>query len=232
MQLTELRLRVRSRIGNPNQTDVPDSPNLDQHINGAYQEIFNKYKFKRRRALGKFTTVVGVDKYDVSGQTDVIYKAWDRTNGTLLEKIGKTKIAQRDFDASPNALVQNGKPDKWAHVETYFQVFPPPDGLYSIEFLYKVRPAILSNAPDTPIIPSVWHRGIVILGAAIYYEDEGADPAKAVFNRNAFRDWVSDMPVEEHEETEAVDSGVELPSLGSGRGSRGSPDGAWWDRLP
>src|SRR5712691_11578259 len=107
MQLIELRPKLRSRIGNPSAADVPDTPNLDGHINGAYREIFDKYKFRRRRAMAKFVTAIGKDKYYVSGLTDVIYKAWDRTNGVQLEYVGTNKLAEQDYDATPNALVQN-----------------------------------------------------------------------------------------------------------------------------
>lgn len=231
MQLSELRTRLRVRIGNPSTTDVPDTPNLDRHINDALQEISNKYKFKRRRARAKFVTAANSDKYDVAGLTDVIFKVWDRTNGKLLENIGITKIAQQDFDATPNALVKPGKPDKWTHIETYIQLFPPPDGIYTIEFVYKVRFASLANAGDSPNIPPPWHRGIPILAAALYYDDEAGDPTKATYHQNAFKNWVADMPVEEHEATEAIDSGVELPSLGASERMR-FPDGVWWDSIP
>src|SRR6266581_5164176 len=158
MQLSDLRSRLRSRIGNPSTTDVPDTPNLDQHINDAYQEILNKYKFKRRRARARFTTVIGTDKYNVSSLTDVIYKAWDRTNGRELEYVGTNVLSKRDYNATPNALVQNSKPEKWAHIETYLQLLPPPDGAYVIEFVYKVTYAALVNTTDVPVIPAPWHR--------------------------------------------------------------------------
>ena len=232
MQLSEFRTKLRTRIGSPSATDVPDTPNLDGHINTAYAEIFNKYKFKRRRARAKFPTSIGANKYDVSGLTDVIYKVWDRTNGVELEYVGTNTLAQQDYDASPNALVQNARPRQWTFVETYLQLLPPSDGSYSIEFVYKVRFAKLANPADVPIIPELWHRGIYILAAAIYYEDENLDYNKSVFNRNAFKDWVSDMPVEEHEQTEAIDSGVEIPTLGRNFKATRRPDGVAWDILP
>lgn len=223
---------MRTRIGNPSTTDVPDTPNLDQHLNDAYQEILNKYKSKRRRARARFTTTIGTDKYKVDGLTDVIYKVWDRTNGVQLEYVGKTKLAESDYDASPNALVQNAHPQRWAHIETYLQLLPPPDGAYVIEFVYKVMYTALVNATDVPVIPVTWHRGIPILAAHMYYDDEGGDPAKATYHKNAFRDWVADQPAEEHEEAEAIDSGVEVPTLSRSAATRRRPDGTAWDSLP
>lgn len=233
MQLSDLRARLRARIGSPSTTDVPDTPNLDQHINDAYQEILDKYKFRSRRARARFTTQIGSDKYLVQGLTDVIYKMWDRTNGTQLEYIGKTKLSERDYDVVPNQLVQNGRPSKWTYIESYVQILPPPDGAYDIEFVYKVTYQALVNPTDVPNLPVTWHRGIYILASRIYYEDEGNDPQKAAFHSNLFKDWVADKPVEEHEQTEAIDSGVEVPTLQKGMFSDTRlPDGVWWDRIP
>ncbi len=232
MQLSELRTRLRSRIGNPSTIDVPDTPNLDQHINDAYQEIFNKYKSKRRRARARFSTVIGKDKYNVSGLTDVIYKVWDRTNGRRLEYVGTNTLADKDYDTIPNALVQNAKPERWAHIETYLQLLPPPDGVYVVEFVYKVTYTALVTTTDVPVLPVTWHRGIYILAAHMYYDDEGGDPVKALYHLNKFKDWASDQPVEEHEETEAIDSGVQIPTLKKSIRTQRRPDGTFWDSIP
>lgn len=229
MNLSEFRSRLRIRIGNPSTTDVPDTPNLDQHINDAGQEIFDKYKFKRRRARAQFTTVVGQDKYSVSQLTDVIFKAWDRTNGRELTYVGTNVLAEQDYNASPNNLIQNGKPDKWTYIESYFQVLPPPDGAYCIEFVYKVIYSALTQTSDVPVIPLSWHRGMVILASALYYEDEAQDKAKATYHHDAFDKWVADKPVEEHEQTEAVDSAVEIPTLSPDFATLRKPDGIFWD---
>lgn len=227
MNLTQLTAAVRTRIGNPSTTDVPDA-SIYTHANQAYQEIFTKYKFKRRRGKAKFSTQVGISKYIVSDLTDVIYTVWDRTNGKPLEKIGKTILSQKDYASTPPTSVQNGKPTQWDHAETYLHLLPAPDGVYVIEFVYRVIFIALTTGAQVPIIPLSWHRGIVILAAHVYYDDEGADPQKATYHKNAFKDWVSDQPVEEHEETEAVDSGVQIPTLGGPSMNR-KPDGTWWD---
>jgi hypothetical protein len=88
------------------------------------------------------------------------------------------------------------------------------------------------NQTDVPVIPVYWHRGIVILAAHLYFDDEGNDVAKARYHKSAFKDWVADQPVEEHEETEAIDSGVEVPTLGIGFQRTRQPDGVAWDALP
>src|SRR5256885_608867 len=157
MNLDQMRTLLRTRIGNPSITDVPSTPNLDSHINDACQEVLNKYKFKKRRARARFTTQIGIDKYNVRQTTDVIYKVWDRTNGKELERVGKSVLSERDYDSSPNNLVQNGKPSQWTYMEAYLQLLPPPDGAYNIEFVYKVLYTPLVNSGDVPVVPTPWH---------------------------------------------------------------------------
>jgi hypothetical protein len=221
MTLSELREKLRSRIGNP---DLLNS-DLDAHLNSALLEIWNKYKFQSRKARAHFQTASGKDKYSVSSITDVIYTVWDRTNKMRLERIAKTGLAERDY-----AGVQSGKPQFWAHIEGYLQLLPVPDGIYTIEFVYKPRCPVLVKDLDVPAIPPTWHRGIYILASAIYYEDQAGDPMRAAYHRRSFQEWVADQPVEEHEETEAIDSGVEIPTLSTQSTRR--PDGVWWDALP
>ncbi len=128
--------------------------------------------------------------------------------------------------------MQNARPEKWAHIETYVQLLPPPDGAYVIEFVYKVAFPPLINATDAPIIPESWHRGIYVLAASLYYGDEGGDPVKEKYHHDVFEEWVSNQPVEEHEETEGIDSGVEVPTLRQSVSGQRTPDGAAWDSLP
>jgi hypothetical protein len=228
MNFLELKTALRSRIGNPSVGDVTDA-SLGTHVNDAYQEIFDKYKFKRRRARAKFSTVIGADKYVINTLTDVIFKVWDRTNGRELTKVGSNVLAERDYDG---ALVRNGRPEQWDYKETYLQLLPPPDGAYAIELYFKAFFCALVADNDVPLIPSSWHRGIYILAAHLYYDDEAGDSTKAMYHLMKFKDWVSDKPVEEHEETEAIDSGVEVPTLAAQRSSSRRPDGVAWDLLP
>jgi hypothetical protein len=227
MFLIELTTFVRKRIGNPSVTDVSDG-NIIGHINSAYQEIFNKYKFKRRRTRHRFTTVVGKDKIDLSAITDVVYKVWDRTNGRELVRVGTNTLATQDYDTAGTIP---GKPVKWDYFETYLQLLPVPDGAYVIEFVHKIQFTPLQGN-DIPLIPTYWHRGIGILAAHMYYDDEAGDAAKAMYHLQKFKDWVSDQPVEEHEEMEANDSAVEVPSLAAQMSSSRRPDGVAWDALP
>jgi hypothetical protein len=214
MNLGELRAIVRRRIGNPSAADVPDSV-LNGHINDAAEEIQDKYSFVRLRKRARFTTTAGTDKYLISPLTEIIYKVWDRTNKLELVKVGANYVASREFDGLPNA-----KPRFYARFEDYVQLLGDgggaPDGAYDIEMLYRAKFATMTDDTHEPEVPEPWHKGISLLAAYNYYDADGKDAAKAQAQWLAWRNWVADKPVEAHEETEAIDSGVELPGLAAG----------------
>lgn len=100
------------------------------------------------------------------------------------------------------------------------QLFPTPDAVYTIEFLYRVIPAVLGADGDVPGVPPAWHRGIAIYATYMYYADQGKDQQKATFAFNEFSAWAKTKPVEMQEEMTDMDQGVELPTLGEGSAQR------------
>src|ERR1041384_6200222 len=59
-----MRTKLRTRIGNPSITDVPDA-NLTTHLNDSYREIANKFKFHLVRSRYDFSTVIGTRLYNL-----------------------------------------------------------------------------------------------------------------------------------------------------------------------
>lgn len=213
MDFGTLRSRFRVRIGNPTTTDVSDVV-LNQCINDAYMEIGDKYRFLRADGRDTFVTTPNVGIYIISAATQLVKKVWDRTNGVVLEKVGERYAAQTDYDSA-----LTGKPMKYLRYEDYIQLFPTPDGVYTIEFMFK-RQQITALAGDTdvPIFPLAWHRGILLLAAYYYYADIARDLAKAAATQNEYKVWLSDKPVEAHEEAAQLDSGVEVPTRSASDG--------------
>jgi hypothetical protein len=238
MNLTEMLTRVRNRIGSPTVTDVTDLT-LTQYINDAQTEIMDRYKFLSGRIRAKFQTQTSIaggawfDKYDLSQINDpngnpiwahVVLKAWDRTNGKELRKRTQRFSAEHDVDTIDGATpIQPGKPYAYLRYENYIQIWPPPDGIYTIEMLMKRQAIPLENSMDTPILPVSWHRGITILAAYIYFDELKKDAVKALVEYQAWTKWLADKPVEAQEELQDLETqGVDIPTLrnrgGSGRG--------------
>lgn len=209
-----MRSLLRRRVGNPSATDVTDTV-LTGHINDAIEEIRDKYKILAATPRARFTTGIGTARYMLSTLTDTVLKVWDRTNGKELTKVGINYVAAND-----NVNVTNGKPLKWGRFEDYLELFPPPDGAYVIEVLYREFYTALIADVDVPDIPAAWHRGAVILAAFNYYDVDGKDAVKSKYQMDVWKNWLQDKPVEAHEEQAAAGTGVELPTIDRGGSER------------
>lgn len=205
MNLSELRVKLRSRIGDPTVIDVPDSE-LDMHINSAYVEIADTYRFHTVRKLCKFSTVVGTARYGIPDDCLVVMEVRDLTNEKKLEKYGGRRVFEQ------TSVTTNGFPFAYARFRNWVELVPPPDGVYEIEMHYKADVVELAGDTATPTIPKPWHEGILRLAKYYYYEDQG-DVPKSVAAYNAYDVWVSRKPVEVDEEKRDFDSGVSIPTL-------------------
>ncbi len=209
MDLLAIRTRLRPRIGNPSVADVADSL-LTQHINDALEEIVDRFKFKALWVRCEFTTVIGTDRYLISGSTDQVADVWDRTNGVELSGIVPTGLAMVD-----DVDVENGKPEKFLVFDGYIRLLPPPDGAYVISFHNKKRVTVLTQDTDVPEIPQTWHRAVLLLSAYYYYSDTGKNMAKGVAAYNEYSAWIRGKPVEADEERKYAATGVRFPGLES-----------------
>lgn len=210
MNLTELRTRLRRQIGNPTTAAIPDAT-LDIYLNGAYRDIAEKYKFHKARRLCRFDTVSGSDKYDLPTDTGTILKVRNVTDEERLRMYDRNEIFEN--------VEEDGKPLYWAHIRDWIQLFPTPDGVYTIEMWYKAGVFDLSDANPTPIMPASWHEAIPLLARHKYYDDAG-DMGKAINALNIYKNWVQDKPVEVNEEKQEIDRGVIIPTLARGVRSR------------
>mgnify|MGYP003577559548 CR=1 FL=1 len=214
MNLIQMRHLLRRRCGSPSTSDVTET-DLNGHLNNAIEEILDKFPFLQGRKRERFSTQANASKYHIDSQTHTVLKVWDRTNDTRLRKIGPSTVAETDFDDAVT-----GKPTDYARFSRYMQLFPTPDGVYTIEFLCRLIFTPLINDGDFPPMPPTWHRGVCIYATYMYYSDQGKDPQKATFSFNEFLAWSKTKPVEMQDELTDMDQGVELPTLGGGSAQR------------
>ncbi len=212
MDLLTLRTRVRKQVGNPTTVDVPDA-DLTQHVNTAYRDISNKYRFHKVRKLCTFPTVAGTRRYGLPTDCAAVIRVRDTTNEVRLEKLDDMRAAHLiDTDVE-------GKPTQYTRYRDWLDLHPTPDDVYTIEVFYKGEIVDLSADGDDPVLPTSWHEGIIKL-AKYYYYDEQGDIPKATSAFNAYELWASRQPIEVDEEKVDFDSGVSLPTLGNVLGPR------------
>ncbi len=212
MNLSDMETLLRSMIGGPSTTDVPNTW-LDARLNEAHKEIAIKFKFHNGRNLVTFSTVAAQAKYNNPGDCYAMFSIRDNTNGKPLTRIGYSKYAHRDDSlVSPQP---NGKPEKWIRYRNFFIMIPTPDDIYVNEMFYATAPPDMVNPTDTPIVPEPWHIGICRL-ARVYHWDLKGDTGKYTSTLLSYTNWVGTMPSEIEEEAEFLDQGVEIPTLSHG----------------
>ncbi len=207
MDLVTMRTKLRKRVGNPTVTDVPDV-DLTGHINTAYHEIANSYRFRMVRKLCTFDTVASQAEYGLPSDCLAVLKARNSTSEHRLEKMDDRKGAELENVST------EGDPTKYIRYRDWITLVPTPDGVYTIQLHYKADVSDLSADADEPVVPSVWHEGIIKLARYYYYDEEGDIP-KAQSSYNVYELWASRKPVEVDEEKVDFDSGVTIPSLGT-----------------
>lgn len=209
MNLLILRDRLRRMIGNPTTADVGDG-NLSEHINTAYREIVNKYRFHLGRKICTFDTIADVSRYGLPTDLASIIRVRNNTTEVRMEMLDSRR---RYEEVNYTANIQTGEPVRYIRFRDWIELAPIPDGVYQIEIYYKLGIVDLSADIDEPVIPVSWHRGILLLSKYIYYDEEGDIP-KATTAYARFNTWVQDQPTEVDEEKADLDSGVAIPTLG------------------
>lgn len=211
MQLSVLRTKLRSRIGNPDTTDVPDV-DLTAHINSAYRDIADRFRFHAVRKICTFPTVSGTKDYGLPADLSVILNARDETSGS---KLSKTDYSDDAWQESENDDV-DGIPESYIRMRNFIRIEPTPDGVYTIRLFYKAGVVDLAADADAPILPDSWHEGILKL-ARYYFYDSKPDAPKAQYALANYNSWVSTKPVEVDEEKKDLDKGVRIPTLQKAR---------------
>lgn len=204
MNLSQIRTRLRRRIGNPDTGDVSNT-DLNEYINDSYRELAVNYSHHKVRKICTFPTVVGTADYGIPADAGAILGVRDTTNNVKLVKFGLRR-------GDTVTVTQNGRPQAYERIRGFVRLYPPPDGIYTIRLRYRENITDLSADGDEPLIPMTWHFGIVLHARWNYFDDKGDIP-KATHAWNTFVAWVEGKQTEIEEESIDLDSGVELPTL-------------------
>jgi hypothetical protein len=207
MNLGQIRADTRIGVGNVTTTDVPDSA-LNACINKAYRYIATVYPNLPSRVISTITTVVGIQNYNLPADCFAVRKLWDITNNTWLTKRGERWGAQQQV-----ANASQGKPTDYIRYLNYVQLWPIPDGIYTIDLYYQSSIADLVSDADVPVIPIPWHEGLIIKSCFVYYSWYRKDYVKAQAEDVTWKMWLSEMPTSIDLENVDIDSGVDIPTL-------------------
>jgi hypothetical protein len=211
MTLLTLRTLLRRLVGNPSTANVPQSE-LTLVINIAFKDIVAKYRFHRARTICFVDTEVGQDRYFIPRDVGILKKVWNQTLGCEIRKAGIKGI----INSEPT-----GEPTHYHRIGRVLHLRPVPDEVWRINMYYHRMVADLVEDTDVPVIPSVWHIGLLIY-AVYWYWTFRQDYARAQIALNNWKVWVSDKPTEVDEELIDSDIHTELPTRPRRRWHRAS----------
>lgn len=211
MTLAEMEAMLRSRVGNPTESDI-SKPMMYEQINLAYHDLCDRFKFRETMARLRFDTdsthnIYGlpVSWYEVKR----VRYADDDDRGGRLEKLGPNSTYDIDQDQTP------GRPCAYALWGNEIQLYPPPDGVYRIEIFGRFQPNRLQAATDIPIVPLPWHMGIVFLARWYYWDGGGVQNFQAAnVALQAFTTWATGRPTPTIRELDDSEQAVTVPELG------------------
>jgi len=156
---------------------------IGKFINDAKYQVENAWNWDALNTTIIVTTVAGTSNYLVtgSGTRQKGVNVNDTTNKTVLSN---TPI-QNILNQQQLTTVQNGNPTSYAWygtngTDSKVELFPIPDGVYSIKFnMYAAQPALTADAdvllvPGEAVIAGAYARALVERG-----EDGGLNSSEA-----------------------------------------------------
>ena len=184
-----LRLRENKVAGNVLQSDSAESSYarlIGEFVNEAKAQVEAAWDWSALRSTLTLTTSADVFNYELNG-TQNNFKVLDVLNDTSnfnMEYRDAEWFNQQFLTTTP----QVGAPYYYnfngvsADGDTQVDIYPIPDGVYSLRFNVTLRNAPLVNDNDKLLIPS---RAIILLATAMAIEERGEDGGQQSINAYA-----------------------------------------------
>lgn len=146
-----MRTQARTRYGTPSGDSFFSDTNLNDLLAESLDAVSTEFDWPWLQASATITTAAGDRDYAVPAD-------WIRTR--------KLYIADYEpLELMPSTDVlwstAQGRPTQYAIEGDLVQVFPVPDGVYSITHKYQKSEPALSSDSSTPLMPAIFHHTLV-----------------------------------------------------------------------
>jgi hypothetical protein len=166
MTLEQMQAEIRFRLGGTRRSDLQSGDGLtalNNWIDFAYRSLVHTIRFPQFERLDT-TQSTSVSNAYITIPTGIynIFTIFDITNANYIEPLpGGWEEYERRGVLSANA----GKPSRWTRLNNLVYFEPRPDAVYALRLFALDEPSLI--APGTePVIPEVWHMGIVFRAVA------------------------------------------------------------------
>jgi hypothetical protein len=176
MTYLQLVQNVLKRLRERSISDVSENELIGIFVNDAKHEVENAWNWSALRQTLTLTTSANVFNYELNG-TGNNFTTLDVVNETG-DYFMKYRTARQFNDFYLNSDVATGNPRYYSFNgvssdgDTQVDVYPKPDGTYTIYFNVIQRQPSLENNNDTLLIPS---QPVLLLAYAKAVEERGED---------------------------------------------------------
>jgi hypothetical protein len=207
IDLTNLRKKLYKLLG----LDVEDLSVADADflLNQSWWEIQDKFKFPATDGFTSYLTVVGQQSYTIDPSVIASIRHVAYVNPSTQEV---TKLEQLSVSTAEESLdldvTSRGAPEYYRRFENTIQLYPVPDGVYTLRVTHQKVLADLSTGNTTAPIPRSWHE-IILYGAVWRGFSELGDMKQMAMFQNTQATLVSSaIPVQSKEETDTRFAGM------------------------
>jgi hypothetical protein len=178
MNYLELVNEVLSELDTPTVATLTGATGLPKRtmrwVNRIIFDIFSRSNdWSFREATGILNTVAGVDTYSLAANVDV-----DGFKSVVVRE-SKSPLHYLDYEDWDQRNSITGLPGCFTIYQNQIILSPSPDRVYTLDYKFQVKPTLLVNDADSPIIPEKWQ--YVLVDGAVYR-------AKLFLNDEDFRD--------------------------------------------
>lgn len=159
---------------------------IGEFVNEAKAQVESAWKWSALRQTLTATTISGVFNYELQGSQNrfAVLDVINDTSNNFMEY----RSASWFNDVFLNASPQTGSPLYYSFngvsedLDTLVDIYPVPDGVYTLRFNVVLRPGELVNDTDELLIPS---RPVILLATAMAIEERGEDGGQQSMNAYA-----------------------------------------------
>jgi len=190
MTLAEMRTQIRYRVGRRSDLTSGDGLTVANYcINRAQRQITHTFRFSELEAENTSrTTVNNVDTVAVPTPAYAVLSVFDVTNTLFLRPLpGGWESYERTRSTS------TAHPTQWLRFADLIYFRPRPNGAFNLRMGIQTEPADLTVDGDQPVIPPVWHDGIIILATIHLWRSIDEDERADALERGEWRSFLSQV---------------------------------------
>lgn len=162
--LLQLVNEVLRRVGQMETTSLSNAQTpivqTVDFLNETYFEMLQRLKAQRLLKKATFNTANATAGYALASDAEINSLVAD----SVIETGASKRLSEVDYSYPlSQGLTATSKPNHFYRSGDLLYLYPIPNGIYTIQYHYQIKPVALSANNDTPQMPVEWEK-VLILG--------------------------------------------------------------------